>query len=155
MQSFCPLWCNCICDVLDIDILITNIHTVTLSVFVSTLNKLTFHLCCPRTITWLISVLHTCGEWQCLPLAGLSCSLVHNKQQVLGLAKLPSKLRKRHTCAAWGTQSNGLQGGRLSTLHCIKARDRVGANPGEILTVMRAEEMVHWADTGKCDGSGM
>ena len=36
----------------------------------------------------------------------LSCSLVHNKQQVLGLAELPSEPRKRHTCAAWGGQSN-------------------------------------------------
>lgn len=39
-------------------------------------------------------------QWQCLRLAGVSCSLVHNKQQVLGLAKLPSEPRKRHTCAA-------------------------------------------------------
>lgn len=34
--------------------------------------------------------------------AGLLFSLVHDEQQVLGLAELPSQPRKRHTGAAWG-----------------------------------------------------
>lgn len=62
--------------------------------------------------------LHTCVcEWQCWRLAGVSCSLVHNKQQVLGLAKLPSNPRKRHTCAAWQTVKEW----RLYRCWCVSA----------------------------------
>lgn len=38
--------------------------------------------------------------------AGLLSSLVHDEQQVLGLAELPSEPRKRHTGAAWGGDSD-------------------------------------------------
>lgn len=40
-------------------------------------------------------------------------------------------------------------------LICIKTFHRVSGTSDDTLTVMRAEEIVHWADTGKCDGSGM
>lgn len=45
--------------------------------------------------------------------AGLLSSLVYDEQQVLGLAKLPAKPRKRHTGAAWG----GAQGWRRDQGH--------------------------------------
>lgn len=55
---------------------------------------------------------------------GSPCSLVHNKQQVLSLAKLPSELRKRHTCAAWTRQSHEFSAWRWAGSGCEKSGDR-------------------------------
>lgn len=142
-------WFTCDSWVNKIFCLITNVCTCT---SIST---------CIYLLSWIKTppalILHTCArEWHCWRAAGLSCSLVHDKQQVLGLAKLPSKPRKRHTGAAWERQNNGLQVWCVATnLHRITRWDSVAVTRVNILTVMRAEEIVHWAYTGKCDGSGM
>lgn len=100
-----------------------------------------------------VPILHTCARWwQCWRPASLSRSLVHDEEQVLGLAELPSEPRKRHTGAACGEAEQ-------CERRCDAARRQLASVPqwvvGVTLTVMTADEMVHWAHTGKCDGSWM
>lgn len=102
----------------------------------------------PKTLP--VRALHTCARWwQCRRPAGLSRSLVHNEEQVLGLAELPSEPRKRHTGAAWREAE------RAGAQVWCGAPTACQWVAGVTLTVVTAEEVVHWAHMGKCDGSWM
>lgn len=73
--------------------------------------------------------------------AGLLFSLVYDEQQVLGLAKLPAKPRKRHTGAAWGGGGEHRDGEAITAARHMLAD--TGDGGGGVLTLMGTEDTAH------------